>query len=66
MKFWFLNKFQLLMILYFRAPVTTVAWWLIGRVNSGQKLLKARRGSGHNMSFKRSFKLKRPEDGGGS
>jgi len=31
-----------------------------------QKLLRARRGSGHNMSFKRSFKLKRPDDGGGS
>jgi len=36
----------------------------LGRVNNSQKLLKARRGSGHNMSFKRSFKLKRPEGGG--
>jgi len=42
-------------------------WWSGRPSNAGQKLLKARRGSGgHNMSFKRSFKLKRPEDGGGS
>jgi len=52
-----------------KCGVTAADWLLLaaGRPsNAGQKLLKARRGSGHNMSFKRSFKLKRPEDGGGS
>lgn len=45
-------------------------WVTVGRrVGSGapgQKLLKARRGSGHTIGFKQncSFKIKRPESGG--